>query len=92
MALGGDRLEHPRAEHAPHHAAHEPALGRRDHVDLATARRVEHGDGAVGAVLEAQIGVKTLLERFPNLRMPAQDLVWKTVPGFRGLESLTVEV
>jgi hypothetical protein len=36
--------------------------------------------------------VLTLLDRFPNLRMPAQELVWKTVPGFRGLESLIVAV
>jgi cytochrome P450 len=47
--------------------------------------------GAPLARLEAQIGVLTLLDRFPNLRMPPQELVWKTVPGFRGLEKLIVE-
>ncbi len=39
-----------------------------------------------------EIGVLTLLDRFPNLSMPAQELVWKTVPGFRGLDKLVVEV
>jgi cytochrome P450 len=48
--------------------------------------------GAPLARLETQIGVLTLLDRFPNLRMPDQELVWKTVPGFRGLEKLIVEV
>ncbi len=61
-----------------------------DHVAFGGGRR--YCLGAPLARLEAQIGVKTLLNRFPNLRLPAQELQWKTVPGFRGLETLTVEV
>lgn len=61
-----------------------------DHVAFGGGRR--YCLGAPLARLEAQIGVLTLLDRFPNLSMPAQELVWKTVPGFRGLDKLVVEV
>ena len=61
-----------------------------DHVAFGGGRR--YCLGAPLARLETQIGVLTLLDRFPNLRMPAQELTWKTVPGFRGLERLVVEV
>ena len=60
-----------------------------DHVAFGGGRR--YCLGAPLARLEAQIGVTTLLNRLPNLRMPDQELVWKTVPGFRGLEKLIVE-
>ncbi|MGE3075114.1 MAG: cytochrome P450 [Dehalococcoidia bacterium] len=60
-----------------------------DHVAFGGGRR--YCLGAPLARLEAQIGVTTLLKRLPNLRMPEQELVWKTVPGFRGLEKLIVE-
>ena len=60
-----------------------------DHVAFGGGRR--YCLGAPLARLETQIGVLTLLERFPNLRLPAQELTWKTVPGFRGLEKLVVE-
>lgn len=61
-----------------------------DHVAFGGGRR--YCLGAPLARLEAQIGVATLLKRFPKMRMPDQELVWKTVPGFRGLERLIVEV
>lgn len=61
-----------------------------DHLAFGGGRR--YCLGAPLARLEAQIGLETLLARFPNLRMPEQELVWKTVPGFRGLEKLIVEV
>jgi cytochrome P450 len=60
-----------------------------DHVAFGGGRR--YCLGAPLARLEAQIGVTALLNRLPNLRMPDQELVWKTVPGFRGLEKLIVE-
>ena len=61
-----------------------------DHVAFGGGRR--YCLGAPLARLEAQIGVKTLITRFPNLRLAEQELVWKRVPAFRGLERLIVEV
>ena len=54
-----------------------------DHVAFGGGRR--YCLGAPLARLEAQIGVQTLLARFPNLRLAEQEYEWKTVPGFRGL-------
>ena len=59
-----------------------------DHVAFGGGRR--YCLGAPLARLEAQIGVQTLLARFPNLRLAEQEYEWKTVPGFRGLERLEV--
>ena len=59
-----------------------------DHVAFGGGRR--YCLGAPLARLETQIGVATLLRRFPNLRLAEQELVWKKVPGFRGLEHLIV--
>lgn len=61
-----------------------------DHLAFGGGRR--YCLGAPLARLEAAIGVETLLQRFPNLRLADQELVYKTVPVFRGLERLLVEV
>jgi cytochrome P450 len=47
--------------------------------------------GAPLARLEAQIGIGTLVRRFPDLRLAADPLEWRRVPGFRGLVRLWVE-
>ncbi len=87
VALGGANYD-PRLHQNPH----QFDIQREDidHVAFGGGRR--YCIGAPLARLETQIGVTTLLNRFPNLRMPDQELVWKTVPGFRGLEALIVEV
>ncbi len=59
-----------------------------DHVAFGGGRR--YCLGAPLARLEAQIGVRTLITRFPNLRLATQELKWKRVPVFRGLEELIV--
>jgi cytochrome P450 len=59
-----------------------------DHVAFGGGRR--YCLGAPLARLEAQIGVRTLITRFPRLRLAEQELVWKKVPAFRGLERLIV--
>ena len=87
VALGAANYD-PRLHKDPH----KFDITREDIDHLAFGGGRRYCLGAPLARLEAQIGVKTLLERFPNLRMPPQELVWKTVPGFRGLETLTVEV
>ena len=86
VALGGANYD-PRLHKDPH----KFDITREDIDHLAFGGGRRYCLGAPLARLEAQIGVKTLLDRFPNLRMPPQELVWKTVPGFRGLEKLIVE-
>ena len=44
------------------------------------------------ARLEAEVALNQLLDRFPYLTLPEQDLVWSDSPFFRGLERLTVRV
>jgi cytochrome P450 len=71
-----------------------------DHFDI-TRKRAPHmsfGGGAhicIGAPLarmEGQVAIPRLFERFPRLRLaPQQTLVWRPLPGFRGLEHLIVE-
>jgi hypothetical protein len=48
--------------------------------------------GAPLARLEAQVALVKLFERFPNLRLadPDAEPVWRTLPFFRGLETLPV--
>lgn len=87
VALGGANYD-PRLHKDPH--KFDITREDVDHVAFGGGRR--YCLGAPLARLEAQIGVLTLLNRFPNIRMPEQELVWKTVPGFRGLEKLIVEV
>lgn len=87
VALGGANYD-PRLHKDPH--KFDITRQDVDHVAFGGGRR--YCIGAPLARLETQIGVMTLLERFPNLRMPEQELVWKTVPVFRGLEKLIVEV
>jgi cytochrome P450 len=42
------------------------------------------------ARLEAEAALNQLLDRFPDMTLPEQDLVWTDSPFFRGLEKLTV--
>jgi len=46
--------------------------------------------GAPLARAEAQIAVGTLVQRFPAMRLADSTLVWRRVPGFRGLAKLSV--
>jgi len=48
--------------------------------------------GAPLARIEARHVYLKLLERYLDLRLAPQDLVWRTLPFFRGLERLIVEV
>jgi len=71
-----------------------------DRFDI-TRKHVSHmafGGGAhicIGAPLarmEAQVALPRLFARFPNLKLAAQTFEWRALPGFRGLERLTVEL
>jgi len=48
--------------------------------------------GAPLARMEGQVALWKLFERFPNLRLADQQLTWRALPGFRGLERLIVEI
>ncbi len=85
VSLGGANYD-PRIHKDPHNF--DITREDIDHVAFGGGRR--YCLGAPLARLEAQIGVQTLLARFPNLRLAEQEYTWKTVPGFRGLERLDV--
>lgn len=70
-----------------------------DRFDI-TAKRASHvafGGGphiCIGAPLariEARHVYLKLFERYPDLKLPDQEMVWRTLPFFRGLERLIVE-
>lgn len=74
-----------------HKNPHDFDISREDIDHIAFGGGVHYCLGAPLARLETQVGVMTLLTRFPNLRLArGESLTWKTVPGFRGLERLTV--
>ncbi|MEO0449728.1 MAG: cytochrome P450 [Pseudomonadota bacterium] len=68
--------------------------------DISTKRasHVSFGGGAhicIGAPLariEARRVYQKLFERYPNMTLPDQDIVWRALPFFRGIEKLEVAV
>ena len=85
VALGAANYD-PRLHKDPH--KFDVTREDIDHLAFGGGRR--YCLGAPLARLEAQIGVRTLITRFPSLRLAEQELRWKKVPVFRGLESLIV--
>ncbi|MCG8351577.1 MAG: cytochrome P450 [Chloroflexales bacterium] len=67
-------------------------LQRGGQRHLAFGHGVHYCLGAPLARLEGEIALNTLLRRLPNLRLavPESELVWRTVPIFRGLAALPV--
>jgi len=67
-------------------------------ITVKRASHVSFGGGAhicIGAPLariEARHVYEKLFARYPNMRLPEQDIVWRTLPFFRGMERLDVEV
>jgi cytochrome P450 len=70
-----DRFDVTR-KHAPH-----VAFGGGSHICI----------GAPLARIEAAATFRELFARFPDLRLPEQELTWRTLPFFRGMETLWVE-
>ena len=60
---------------------HVPAFGGGPHICI----------GAPLARIEARHVYLKLLEKYPNLRLAPQTMNWRTLPFFRGLETLIVE-
>lgn len=66
-------------------------LRRTDNRHLAFGWAAHYCFGAPLARMEGQIAFRTLLRRLPELRLPAQELVWRDNLGLRGLTSLQIE-
>jgi cytochrome P450 len=82
------------ANRDPDHFAQPEGLDvqRGSQRHLAFGHGVHYCLGAPLARLEGEIALNTLLRRLPNLRLalPESELVWRTVPMFRGLVALPV--
>jgi cytochrome P450 PksS len=82
------------ANRDPDHFAQPDQLDpqRGSHRHLAFGHGAHYCLGAPLARLEGEIALNTLLRRLPNLRLavPESELVWRTVPMFRGLVALPV--
>lgn len=48
--------------------------------------------GAPLARIEARRVYRKLFERYPNMKLPDQQITWRALPFFRGIEKLEVEV
>jgi len=48
--------------------------------------------GAPLARMEARRVYQKLFERYPDMKLPDQDVLWRALPFFRGIEKLEVEV
>ena len=80
-------------------ANHDPAVYPDPHRFDVTREDTHHQSfgggvhyclGAQLARLEAEIGIGTLVQRFPNLRAADESLEWRKLPSFRGLIKLPV--
>jgi cytochrome P450 len=82
------------ANRDPEHFAQPEKLDlqRGSQRHLAFGHGAHYCLGAPLARLEGEIALKTLLRHLPNLRLavPESELVWRTVPVFRGLMALPV--
>ena len=58
----------------------------------ATDEEVEKLQGALMNDREARRVYLKLFERYPHMTLPEQDIVWRTLPFFRGIEKLEVVV
>jgi pimeloyl-[acyl-carrier protein] synthase len=66
-------------------------VARADGEHLAFSHGAHYCLGASLARLQAQIAVGAIVRRMPRLRLATDQLKWKTMGRFRGLESLPVQ-
>ena len=101
MELGGETIEPKEALISVLRAANrDPSVFEDPERFDITRKHTPHmafGGGAhicIGAPLarmEGQVALWKLFERFPNLKLADQELTYRALPGFRGLEKLVVE-
>lgn len=77
-----ERFENPEA--------FDITIRRRSHVSFGGGAHI--CIGAPLARIEARRVYRKLFERYPNMSLPQQDIVWRALPFFRGIEKLEVEV
>lgn len=77
-----DRFEHPEA--------FDITVKRRSHVSFGGGAHI--CIGAPLARIEARRVYRKLFERYPDMKLAEQALEWRTLPFFRGIEKLEVEV
>ncbi|MEM1435772.1 MAG: cytochrome P450 [Pseudomonadota bacterium] len=70
--------------------AFDVTVKRRSHVSFGGGAHI--CIGAPLARIEARRVYRKLFERYPNMTLPEQDIVWRALPFFRGIEKLEVEV
>ncbi len=70
--------------------AFDITVKRRSHVSFGGGAHI--CIGAPLARIEARRVYRKLFERYPNMTMPEQKIVWRSLPFFRGIEKLEVEV
>ena len=70
--------------------AFDITVKRRSHVSFGGGAHI--CIGAPLARIEARRVYRKLFERYPNMTMPGQNIVWRNLPFFRGIEKLEVEV
>lgn len=70
--------------------AFDITVKRRSHVSFGGGAHI--CIGAPLARIEARRVYVKLFERYPDMQLPEQHLVWRALPFFRGIEKLEVEV
>ena len=70
--------------------AFDITVKRRSHVSFGGGAHI--CIGAPLARIEARRVYRKLFERYPNMSLPEQKIVWRALPFFRGIEKLEVEV
>ena len=100
MMLGGKQIRKRQAVIAVFAAANRDPerfpqpdvldLRRADNRHVAFAWGAHYCFGAPLARVEGQIAFETMLRRLPNIKLEAQELVWRENLGLRGLKSLQI--
>ena len=87
MSLGAANRDPERFENPE---AFNITVKRRSHVSFGGGAHI--CIGAPLARIEARRVFRKLFERYPNMKLAEQNLAWRALPFFRGIEQLEVEV
>ncbi|MEZ5596435.1 MAG: cytochrome P450 [Pseudomonadales bacterium] len=87
MSLAAANRDPTRFENAE---AFDITVKRRSHISFGGGAHI--CIGAPLARIEARRVYRKLFERYPNMTLPEQKIVWRALPFFRGIEKLEVAV